>query len=61
MPDGNSGITDVSHCQSCPVRILFKYVKFFSGENIIRHDPDVQQPFVQQLRSPLTFDQLRAL
>ena len=29
MPDGNWGITYLSHCQSCPVRILFKYVKFF--------------------------------
>ena len=35
--------------------------KILSGENVIRPDPDVQQPFVQQLRSPLTLDQLRAL
>ena len=35
--------------------------EILSGENIIRPDPVVQQPFVQQLRSPLTLDQLRAL
>ena len=35
--------------------------EILSGENIIRPDPDVQQPFVQQLRSPLTLDQLRSL
>ena len=29
MPDGNSDTTYLSHCQNCPVRILFKYVKFF--------------------------------
>ena len=32
-----------------------------SGDNFIRPDPDVQQPFVQQLRSPLTLDELRTL
>ena len=35
--------------------------EILSGENVIRPDPDVQQPFVQQLRSPLTSDELRAL
>ena len=35
--------------------------EILSGENIIRSDPDVQQPFVQQLRSPLTLDELRTL
>ena len=35
--------------------------EILSGENIIRPDPDVQQPFVQQLRSPLTLDELRTL
>ena len=30
-------------------------------QNIIRPDPDIQQPFIQQLRSPLTLDQLCAL
>ena len=35
--------------------------EILSGENIIRPDPDLQQPFVQQLRSPLTLDELRAL
>ena len=35
--------------------------EILSGENVIRPDPYVQQPFVQQLRSPLTLDELRAL
>ena len=35
--------------------------EILSGENVIRPDPDVQQPFVQQLRSPLTLDESRAL
>ena len=35
--------------------------EILSGENIIRPDPDIQQPFIQQLKSPLTLDQLRAL
>ena len=35
--------------------------EILSGENVIRPDPDVQQPFVQQLKSPLTLDELRAL
>ena len=35
--------------------------EILSGENVIRPDPDVQQPFVQQLGSPLTLDQLRTL
>ena len=35
--------------------------EILSGENVIRPDPDIQQPFTQQLRSPLTFDQLRTL
>ena len=35
--------------------------EILSGENMIRPDPDVQQPFVQQLRSPLTLDQLCTL
>ena len=43
--------------QNCPVRIC----KILSGEHVIRPDPDIQQPFTQQLRSPLTLDQLRAL
>ena len=34
--------------------------EILSGENIIRPDPDVQ-PLVQQLRSPLTLDELCAL
>ena len=29
MLDGNLGIIYLSHCQSCPVKILFKYMKFF--------------------------------
>ena len=35
--------------------------EILSGENVIRPDPNVQQPFVQQLKSPLTVDELRAL
>ena len=35
--------------------------EILSGENVIKPDPDVQQPFVQQLRSPLTLDELCAL
>ena len=35
--------------------------EILSGENIIRPDTNVQQPFVQHLRSPLTLDELRAL
>ena len=35
--------------------------EILSGKNVIRPDPDVQQPFVQQLRSPLTLDESRAL
>ena len=58
MPDGNSGITYLSKLSS---EDIVQICEVFSGENIIRPDPDVQQPFVQQLRSPLTFDQLRAL
>ena len=40
---------------------IVQLCEILSGENVIRPDPDVQQPFVQQLRSPLTLDQLRAL
>ena len=40
---------------------IFQICEIISGENVIRPDPDVQQPFVQQLRSPLTLDQLRTL
>ena len=40
---------------------IVQICEILSGENIIIPDPDVQQPFVQQLRSPLTLDQLRAL
>ena len=40
---------------------IVQICEILSEENIIRPDPDVQQPFVQQLRSPFTLDQLRAL
>ena len=40
---------------------IVQVCEILSGENVIRPDPDVQQPFVQQLRSPLTLDQLCAL
>ena len=32
-----------------------------SGDNVIRPDPDLQEPFIQQLTSPLTLEQLQAL
>ena len=35
--------------------------EILSGKNVIRPDPDVQQSFVQQLRSPLTLEELRTL
>ena len=40
---------------------IVEICEILSGENVIRPDPDVQHPFVQQLRSPLTLDQLRTL
>ena len=40
---------------------IVQVCEILSGENVIRPDPDVQQPFVQQLRSPLTLDQLCTL
>ena len=40
---------------------IVQICKILSGENVIRPDPDIQQPFTQQLRSPLTLDQLRTL
>ena len=39
---------------------IIQICEILSGENVIRPDPDIQQPFTQQLRSPLTLDQLRA-
>ena len=35
--------------------------EILSGENVIRPDPNVQQPLLQQLRSPLTLDELCTL
>ena len=40
---------------------IVQICEILSGENVIRPDPDIQQPFVQQLRSPLTLDQLCTL
>ena len=40
---------------------IVQICEILSGENVIRPDSDVQQPFVQQLRSPFLLDQLRAL
>ena len=40
---------------------IVQICEILSGENVIRVDPDIQQPFTQQLRSPLTLDQLRTL
>ena len=40
---------------------IVQICKILSGENVIRPGPDVQQPFIQHLRSRLTLDQLHAL
>ena len=40
---------------------IVQICEILSGVNVIIPDPDVQQPFIQQLRSPLTLDQLRTL
>ena len=40
---------------------IIQICEILSGENVIRPDPDIQQPFTQQLRSPFTLDQLCAL
>ena len=40
---------------------IVQICEILSGGNVIRPDPDVQQPFIQQLRFPLTLDQLCAL
>ena len=40
---------------------IVQICEILSGENVIRPDPDIQQPFIQQLRSPLTLDQLCTL
>ena len=40
---------------------IIQICEILSGENVIRPDPDIQQPFTQQVRSPLTLDQLHAL
>ena len=58
MPDGNYIFESLPKLSSKDVA---QVCEILSGENIIRPDPDVQQPFVQQLKSPLTLDELRAL
>ena len=40
---------------------IVQICEILSGENVIRPDLDIQQPFIQQLRSPLTLNQLRTL
>ena len=40
---------------------IVQICEILSGENVISPDPDVQQPFIQQLRSPFILDQLHAL
>ena len=35
--------------------------EILSGDNVIKPDPDLQEPFIQQLTSPLTLDQLHTL
>ena len=58
MLDGNS---DITYLPKLSGEDIVQVCEILSGENVTRPDPDVQQPFVQQLRSPLTLDQLRAL
>ena len=59
MPDGNYYIfKSLPKLSSADV---VQICEILSGENVIRPDPDVQQPFVQQLRSPLTLNELHAL
>ena len=40
---------------------IVQICEILSGEIVIRPDPDVQQPFIQQFRSPLTLDQLHTM
>ena len=40
---------------------IIQICEILSGENVIRPDPDIQKPFTQQLKSPLTLDQLCTL
>ena len=40
---------------------IVQVCEILSGENVIKPNPDIQQPFIQQLRSPLTLDQLHAM
>ena len=40
---------------------IIQVCEILSGDNVIKPDPDLQEPFIQQLTSPLTLDQLCAL
>ena len=40
---------------------IISVCEILSGDNVIKPDPDLQEPFTQQLTSPLTLDQLQAL
>ena len=40
---------------------IVQICEILSSENVIRPNPDIQQPFIQQLRSPLTLNQLCTL
>ena len=40
---------------------IIQVCEILSGDNVIKPDPDLQEPFTQQLTSPLTLDQLQAL
>ena len=42
--DGNSGIIYLSHCQSCPVKILSKYAKFFQVKMSLDLTPMYNNP-----------------
>ena len=53
----------LQHCRNCYTCQLHSTAavevsKILSGENIIKPDPDIQQPMIQQLRLPLTSVQL---
>ena len=61
MPDGNSGYYVFESLPKLSSEDIVQICEILSGENVIRPDPNIQQPFIQQLRSPLTLDQLRAL
>ena len=61
MPEWEFGYYIFESLPNLSSKDVVHVCEILSGENVIRPDPDVQQPFVQQLRSPLTLEELRAL